>query len=870
MSKSSNGSNDTGLSMQYLGDLIQKVLDSNVKNIDPISQEFQTKLLENFNAIVGVLKDDKQVTTQELKKIVTYVKSTLSTDYGVKFTESFNKSLKQFESTLESKIKNENGKVDANKLVSSLSNIISSAIAQSLKAEQRGSAKDALLKGVSKDSEAMKALADEIAKKIGMSQATDSLSAKLINFFKEDDKKKEKRGRGFVKDLIEGIASSKFVGGALGDLIKLGGLQLNTWLSQFGPIGKALGRVAVVLTQILGTLLSGALIQNILGVLLGRKLFGALGGALGGAFKGGFNLLKGLFKGGKAGKTLGFGASLAGIFGPKTMTTQMARSTLKAGTVFRDSATGKLRKVVEGAVKADGTKSLRTVAVKEASSTGAKTIGKVAGKGVGKAVGAGALKTLGKKIPGIGLLLGAGLAVDRARKGDWLGAGGELLSGAASTVPGWGTAVSLAIDGALMAKDAGVFGKGTSKVGAKAGTSAGKMSLKTGLVAGALGTLGGGALLVTLINLLKGHFDKQDKNQEESKNFWQDFVNALMNSKIGQWLGFGQGGLGNSSSIPTGAEKKGFGSSWTDAKGAKDIGGLKVAKDGSILNLHKMTQDQASDALQAYEKSNPTAFNRLYEWADAGHANLSSFQTDAVKKVNGKKTGALMYKGASSDLDKLRAELIKAGMSSSKANALSFTSGKLTGSNRSHGVGGWKSHNNQYGLAFDLGGGGAWTQADYDKYGGLVSDFYKNRASQKFNISYEKSGQGKSTGKHWDAKPISNYRPAGAVENEKDAEKSQQITAQKHSIDAIKLVSRLEGKEEADKLEKIHQGNQEEFNKALDDKLKEYGITHMKDSKGKERWYHEDAKIHKSVEFDPTGNLDFAKKTMTYMTNNEQ
>ena len=39
-------------------------------------------------------------------------------------------------------------------------------------------------------------------------------------------------------------------------------------------------------------------------------------------------------------------------------------------------------------------------------------------------------------------------------KGDWAGAGMELASGAASTIPGLGTAASLGIDAALMAKDA--------------------------------------------------------------------------------------------------------------------------------------------------------------------------------------------------------------------------------------------------------------------------------------------------------------------------------------------------------------------------------------------------------------------------------
>ena len=83
----------------------------------------------------------------------------------------------------------------------------------------------------------------------------------------------------------------------------------------------------------------------------------------------------------------------------------------------------------------------------------AKTGGKAVAKGAGKAVAKGAGKAVAKKIPGVGLLAGAAFGIERLLKGDIIGAVGELASGAASTVPGVGTAVSLGIDGALMAGD---------------------------------------------------------------------------------------------------------------------------------------------------------------------------------------------------------------------------------------------------------------------------------------------------------------------------------------------------------------------------------------------------------------------------------
>ena len=98
------------------------------------------------------------------------------------------------------------------------------------------------------------------------------------------------------------------------------------------------------------------------------------------------------------------------------------------------------------------------VAAKAAGRFGAKA---AAGMGL-KTAGGAVAKSLGKKIPLLGLGLGSIFAVQRAFKGDWLGAGMELASGAASTIPGIGTAGSIGIDAALAARDMGAtpFAKG--------------------------------------------------------------------------------------------------------------------------------------------------------------------------------------------------------------------------------------------------------------------------------------------------------------------------------------------------------------------------------------------------------------------------
>lgn len=86
---------------------------------------------------------------------------------------------------------------------------------------------------------------------------------------------------------------------------------------------------------------------------------------------------------------------------------------------------------------------------------GARMGAKLGAKGVGKIAGGALAKSLGKKIPLVGLGLGAVFAAQRAMQGDFVGAGLELASGAASTVPGIGTAGSVGIDAALAARDMG-------------------------------------------------------------------------------------------------------------------------------------------------------------------------------------------------------------------------------------------------------------------------------------------------------------------------------------------------------------------------------------------------------------------------------
>jgi len=84
-----------------------------------------------------------------------------------------------------------------------------------------------------------------------------------------------------------------------------------------------------------------------------------------------------------------------------------------------------------------------------------KAIAKTGGKGLLKGLGKFGGKSFLKKIPIVGLGMGAAFAAGRllSNPPDWMGAALELGSGAASMIPGVGTAVSLALDAGTMVRD---------------------------------------------------------------------------------------------------------------------------------------------------------------------------------------------------------------------------------------------------------------------------------------------------------------------------------------------------------------------------------------------------------------------------------
>ena len=118
---------------------------------------------------------------------------------------------------------------------------------------------------------------------------------------------------------------------------------------------------------------------------------------------------------------------------------------------------GFLSKIIPSGVKTGAVALAAKIGSKKvaesATKVGSKKVAESATKIGATSLLKGGAKLGGKLIPGLGLAMGIGFGAKRAMNGDYTGAGLELLSGLASTIPGIGTATSLAIQGGLIARD---------------------------------------------------------------------------------------------------------------------------------------------------------------------------------------------------------------------------------------------------------------------------------------------------------------------------------------------------------------------------------------------------------------------------------
>ena len=105
----------------------------------------------------------------------------------------------------------------------------------------------------------------------------DALMDKLLGFLGTDRQQAKVRMKQLGEDLIEGLARSKFVGGAITDLIRLVTLFAGSWLKNFGPLGKALAVGLVALGPVIGAAIANILVKSLTSTITNVFKMGMLG-----------------------------------------------------------------------------------------------------------------------------------------------------------------------------------------------------------------------------------------------------------------------------------------------------------------------------------------------------------------------------------------------------------------------------------------------------------------------------------------------------------------------------------------------------------------------------------------------------------------
>ena len=277
-----------------------------------------------------------------------------------------------------------------------------------------------------------------------------------------------------------------------------------------------------------------------------------------------------------------------------------------------------------------------------------------------------------------------------------------------------------------------------------------------GVVSKFLGPIG---LIITGLQLAWALFKNWDKVMGTIKRGWDSLTSGSFWSNLWEgikdWWNGGKdkpsGGSGGSPftiesyTSPQGAKRTRFYPTGVATPVETDVfGKLKLDQGGVPINLQELSPSVASKQMEAYRAKNKDLFDMYYEIVPQSHANVSgSFTNDLKMRDSDSKNreGAVLFKGASETLDTLRDNLVAAGMSREKANALRYTSGISTLTSVHSKTG---DHSNPLGYGFDLGASGNWSRADWEFALPLVQDYFKS-IGFKANYEAKVGGKGKFT-----------------------------------------------------------------------------------------------------------------------------
>ena len=794
---------------------MQNALDNFVKHLEDASSRIETYSQTLESSVTNVIKrevaikDANNLTKTEIRDTFNTIKKVLK-DMSIELT-------KEGESIITSSMKSaivssqKMGGISQEKLNKTFINTMLTQLFTMSKSAAIAGKDSAIIKDFTKNETALTIL-KEINTKLNKSDSTiDKLQLLFGNFKKELKKDMSQLG----KDLVEGLEKSKFVGGALTDTFKLLGLMGASWLSHFGQLGRTLGGAFYIAMSTLGPSLVQLLMKHVSSLL--------------------WNVTKFL-----ATKLLDLGKFLA----PKLF------------NIVRHPV---------GSAKAVGG-ALANLAVKGGGSLGELiTAGTTAQKAV----------ALGKVAGGLGVAAaGATGAVLAGRE-----AGKDWKSGHKGRAVGFGIGAGLMGAGGIAAI-VGLF-------------SAAVAPFALPLVAIGAGIAGLVALWKKFGDNISDWFkklfkikDAEAEKDNEKTGFWTNFINWLKGAweHRPKWLG-GDGGESEPSVNPVDGLKNNFSDTKVgryagaqDLTAVKKIGSLGINKYGQMTNIGSMTQDQASSAIQEYMRQDRQSFDKNYEILDSKYASFGAYRNDAVvKDSKGNITGVLAAKGTKARIDEYRENMRKAGVPESVANQFLLTGGMST-KDSPHKKGGAYSHSNIAGEAYDF----YIPQGAYSKT--MFDVVRKTSYEQGYDARWEgfdkggkfrflKDYQSGFSNAHIDMKKRRGYnRPSeGALQNLEENKEKQKVQAEQHQLQAMKLVKDLEGEKRFQEIAKQNitkspEELEQEYKKEL---LNKYGVFTKKDKEGRDQWLYTDENM-KVREFDPSGNLEMLKRTMTHMTNHEQ
>lgn len=271
-------------------------------------------------------------------------------------------------------------------------------------------------------------------------------------------------------------------------------------------------------------------------------------------------------------------------------------------------------------------------------------------------------------------------------------------------------------------------------------------------------------------------------------NWWQDHFGEKSNA---------EDAYGNKNSFVQ-KVKNAFGVK--DTKAVEHIAGVGINKAGGVLGVEKLDKMSASRVAEEYFKQHPEQASNVYEKVGGKYASLVDFQNDwAIRNAKGQATSAVLYAGASENLEKMWDALVSSGaMTKERAELMKYTSGRSTASSP-HAKGG--THENIFNMVTDLGAAN-WTDAEWKKAVEVLTPVLDDMG---FQLKYEGvNKQGKTVfgdkfvsglsnrHLHVQLRPgLENMAAPGARENEM----KYKAVAEQHSLDIKRLAEFVDPEE---------------------------------------------------------------------------